>query len=259
MAALIPQYKYSQKINLKRDINMTAELDKAFETLKTYDWGMDGNPLNPIDDAIVASHGNADATKALESRLADVLKTKAPRDAKDFVCRKLVFVGSAASVPVLAEMLPDKDNSHMARYALERISAPEAADALRAALDKVGGALKIGVISSLGSRRDAASVPALANLLKDADPAIAAAAAHALGDIAGKEAAAALAGVLATSPATVKPAVVDASLACAEQFLAHGEKTPAIAIYKSLGGPNEPKHVRLAAKQGLIAAIKTKK
>jgi HEAT repeat protein len=235
---------------------MAAELDKAFDTLKTYDWGMDGNLLNPINDAIIASHGDAAATTELESRLAAVLKTAAPRDAKDFVCRKLALIGTAASVPVLAEFLPDKDNSHMARYALERIPAPEAAEALRSALEKVGGALKIGMISSLGSRRDVASVPAIAALLGDADSAIAIAAAHALGDIGNKEAATALAKVLKSAPAAVKPAVADASLVCAEQLLAQGDKASAIAVYKSLGGSDQPKHVRLAAKQGLIAAIK---
>ena len=142
-------------------------LDKAFETLKTYDWGTDRNLLKPIDDAVVASHGNAAARKELETRLAAVLTTGVSRDAKDFVCRKLMVIGTAESVPTLAGLLADKDLSHMARYALERIPAPEAAQAMRDALPKLNGALKVGVIGSLGVRRDAASVPALAALLAD--------------------------------------------------------------------------------------------
>ncbi len=61
----------------------------------------------------------------------------------------------------------------MARYALERIPAPEAAQAMRDALPQLSGKLKVGVIGSLGVRQDAASVPALAALLGDADPAVA--------------------------------------------------------------------------------------
>ena len=137
--------------------------------LKTYDWGTDRNLLKPIDDAVIAAHGDAAARKELEMRLAAVLKTDASRDAKDFVCRKLMVIGTAESVPALADLLGDKDLSHMARYALERMPAPEAAQALRDALPKVSGATKIGVIGSLGARRDAASVPALAALLGDAD------------------------------------------------------------------------------------------
>ena len=87
------------------------------------------------------------------------------RAAKDFACRTLTVIGTAASVPALAALLADAELSHMARYALERIPAPEAAAALRDALPKLSGKLKIGVIGSLGVRRDEASVPALAALL----------------------------------------------------------------------------------------------
>ena len=53
----------------------------------------------------------------------------------------------------------------MARYALQSISAPEAAHALVEALKSTSGDLLVGVIGSLGGRRDAASVPALVVLL----------------------------------------------------------------------------------------------
>lgn len=56
-------------------------LDKAFEDLKTYDWGKNPSELDPINNAVTASHGRA-VRKALETRLAAVLKTDAPRDAK---------------------------------------------------------------------------------------------------------------------------------------------------------------------------------
>ena len=135
-----------------------AAIDKAFEALKTYDWGPDRRTLVAIDAAVPATHGDAAARKALETRLAAVLSTEASRAAKDFVCRKLMIVGTAESVPALAAILPDEDLSHMARYALERIPAAEAAAALRDALPKLNGKLKVGVIGSLGVRRDAESI-----------------------------------------------------------------------------------------------------
>ena len=76
-------------------------LDKAFEALKTYDWGMDPSLIKPIDEAIVATHGDAAARKDLESRLIEVLKSDAPRAAKDAVCRALRTIGTAAAVPAL--------------------------------------------------------------------------------------------------------------------------------------------------------------
>jgi HEAT repeat protein len=226
-------------------------LDQAFDALKKLDWGADLGALNPIGEAIVATQADAAARKELETRLAAVLKSEAPRDAKDFVCRKLMQIGTAASVPALAGLLADKDLAHMARFALERMDAPEASQALREALPKLEGALKVGAISSLGVRRDAQSVPALAGLLADADPQVARAAALALGTIRSPEAAKALAEAKPSDAA--KLAATDSRLACAEVLLAEGKKQEALAIYKTLVGEDQPKQVRLAAVRGTLA------
>lgn len=55
----------------------------------------------------------------------------------------------------------------MARYALENMQYPEATDALRKALGKTKGQQKLGVITSLGVKRDAKSTKAIAKSLKD--------------------------------------------------------------------------------------------
>jgi HEAT repeat protein len=227
-------------------------LDKAFEALKTYDWGADRKALNPIDDAVVATLGDAAARKALEVRLAAVLKTGVSRDAKDVVCRALRIMGTAESVPALAALLTDKELSHMARYALERIQVPEAGAALRDALPKVSGALKAGVAGSLGARADAAAAPALIALLGDADAACVIAAATALGAIATPEAATALVAAAAKAPAAAKPAVIDGALHAAELLAAAGKKPAALAVYKAFMGADQPKHVKLAATRGML-------
>jgi HEAT repeat protein len=228
-------------------------LDQAFDALKKYDWGVDPKVLAPIDEAVVKTHGDAAARKDLESRLVAVLTSSVTRDAKDYVCRKLMVIGTAASVPTLAKLLADKENSHMARFALERIPAPEAAAALRDALSKVASALKIGIIGSLGSRGDAASVKDLTALVTNGDAAVARAAALALGAIRSGDAAKAVADA---KPAheDANAAVIDARLACAEALLAEGKKAEAIALYRSLAGENQPKHVRLAATRGMLAS-----
>jgi HEAT repeat protein len=232
----------------------SAAVDKAFEALKTYDWGTDRNTLNPIDDAVVATSGDAAARKELEKRLVAALSSGVSRSAKDYICRTLRTVGTAESVPALAALLPDKDLSHMARYALESMPAPEAAAAMRDALQKLSGALKVGVIASLGVRRDTASVGALTGLLGDRDPAVARAAAYALGNIGSPEAGKALGDFLKKAPAGLKPAPADACLTCAERLLADGKKDEAVVLYKSLSGEDQPKHVRLAATRGLLMA-----
>jgi hypothetical protein len=153
---------------------------------------------------------------------------------------------------VLAELLLNPELSHMARFALERIPAPEAAQALREALTKVSGATKAGVLSSLGQRGDTTSVASIAQALKDEDPTVARAAALALGAIRTPEAAAALASSQVSNP-LVQSAVVDASLSCAEGWLAAGNKGEALKIYKSYTAESHPKHVRLAATRGMLA------
>jgi HEAT repeat protein len=225
--------------------------ETAFDALKTYDWGVDPQVLQPLNDAIATTHGNPAARLELENRLAAVLKTDAPRAAKDAVCRLLKPIGTVASVPALAVLLADDNLSHMARYALELMPAPEAGEALRAALPKVGGKLRIGVISSLGVRGDAAAVAPLQALLADGDPAIARAAAYALGAIASPEANAALAAAKA-NPAT-RAAMADAELACAEELLANGRKPEAKATYQRLLGGNPSKGVEQAAACGMKA------
>jgi len=225
-------------------------LDKAFDALKSYEWGQDRAVLKAIDDAVVASHGDKAARKDLETKLAGALKG-APQAGKDYICRKLSLIGTAGSVPAVAGLLTDEKLSHMARYALERMPCEEAVKAMRDALPKAKGRLKVGVINSLGVRRDAASLGALTALLKDSDKEIASAAAAALGAIGSPEAAKALGAW--DAPKELKLAAADACLSCAEKLLGAGKKDDAKKIYMSLAKPDQPKHVRVAATRGLLA------
>ncbi len=227
-------------------------LDTAFEALKKFDWGSDLAALNPIEDAAIAAHEKPEVGNELESRLVAALQSELSLDAQEYVCRKLAMVGTAAAVPSLAALLVKKEISHMARFALERIPASEAGQVLREALPKVSGPVKIGVISSVGSRRDAAAVATLAGLLKDSDPAIARAAALALGTIGSAESAAAL--QAAQKAATGNPlTLIDALLSCAEAMLASNQLADANAIYKAFDQASQPRLVRLAAARGLLA------
>ena len=215
-------------------------VDKAFEALKTYDWGTDRNGVE-ADRRRRGGHlrRRGRPARTLETRLAAVLKTGASRDAKDYVCRKLMVIGTAESVPALAALLPDKDLSHMARYALERIPAPEAAQAMRDALPKLSGALKVGVIGSLGVRRDAASVrpwracwatPTRRSPARPLRPGRHRQPGGRQGP--GR--------VAKKAPEGVKPAVADACLVCAERLLADGKKAEAIAFTSRSAAKTSP-------------------
>jgi HEAT repeat protein len=227
-------------------------LADAFEALKKYDWGTNLAALEPIDDAAIAQPGSAAADPDLEKQLLAALNGRLSRDAHDYVCRKLAIVGTAAAVPTLAGLLGNPATSHMARFALERINAPEAGQALRAALVTVDGNLKIGVISSLGARHDKHAVAALGDLLRDQNPAVVRAAALALGTIGRPESAKVLQAALPTAGGD-KQAMIDGLLNCAESLLRHGMQYEAELIYGSLVGEGQPRLVRLAATRGLLA------
>jgi hypothetical protein len=227
-------------------------LDNAFEALNKYDWGTDMAVLAPIEEAVTSAHGKPEQNRELEQRLLTALKGELSRDAHDYVCRKLAVVGSAAAVPALAALLTDDKKSHMARFALERIPAVEAGQALRDALGAATGNLKIGVISSVGSRRDPAAVAALAALLRDTLPEIARAATLALGAIGTAESAAVLQAAMPASGAQ-QMSIIDALLACAESLRTSQKTSAALAIYKSLAGDSQGRLVRLAATRGILA------
>ena len=234
----------------------SKNLDDAFAALAAFDWGKDAAPLAAIDAATIATHGDAARRADLEKRLGAVLSSSASRAAKDYACRKLSIIGTAASVPVAAALLSDADNSHMARYALQRIGGPEARSALRRALETVKGDLAIGMISSLADLADAGSVPQLAKLLT-ADGPLALAAARALGRIPTSESAAALAG--AKVGGEVGRAVKDAQLSIAESRLSAADRAGALALYEAVSkevgevpAGHRDRDVRVAAIRGMV-------
>jgi hypothetical protein len=112
----------------------------------------------------------AAASAAEEAQLIAVLQSDAGQKEKADACRELAHVGARRAVPALAALLGDEKLSHMARYALEPIPDPAVERrAPRTPLSKVKGRPLLGVIGSLGVRRDAKAVDALAGLLASAD------------------------------------------------------------------------------------------
>ena len=153
---------------------------------------------------------------------------------------------------------PDEDTSHIARYALERIPDEKAAKAMRDALPKVSKKLKPGIIGSLGVRRDKKSIMVFSKFLGDSDIQVAKAAAQSLGLIGTSAAAKELSKFAKKASANMKLPVAAACLVCAEQLLANGEKSEAVALYNELKGDDKPSHIKAAAMKGILTAA-TKK
>ncbi len=118
-----------------------------------------------------------------EAAMLAVLRSDAPNAEKAIACKRLAVYGSGAAVADVAPLLANPELSSWARIALEAIPGKEADEALRASAGSLQGRILIGVINSIGVRRDAGAVDVLLPHLKGQDPEAAAAAAVALGRI----------------------------------------------------------------------------
>jgi HEAT repeat protein len=191
-------------------------------------------------------------TKDQVQKLVAVLKSDASQKAKADACRELARIGTKDAVAPLAALLPDEKLSHMARYGLEPIPDSSVDKAFRGAAGKLQGRLLVGVIGSIGVRRDAKAVALLAKLLRAPDNDVAQAAARSLGSIGTKAARNALLDALDEVSAANQLAFCEGLLRCAETAAAKGERQAALEIYDRLRVVPAPQQVRTAALRGAI-------
>ena len=116
--------------------------------------------------------GSAASQAAEAQRLIAVLRSNAATFDKARACQQLAVLGSKEAVPALADLLGDEKLAAYARCGLESITDPTADDALRAALGRLHGNLLAGVVNSIGVRRDAKAVRALATIAADLPPCV---------------------------------------------------------------------------------------
>ena len=203
-----------------------------------------------------------------EVQLIQILQSDATPEEKSAACVRLHRAGTDRAVPALAALLGDPGVSHSARYALESMPSPTAGRALVDALEKSSGDERLGILGSLGVRREKEAVPALARWLaaaggpvSDQPPgaggnlaAVGAAAAAALGEIDHADAIAALERACGASVGSLRDAVVDALLRHANRKLAAGERREARRLFQQIQERETVGHWRMAAFQGVIRA-----
>lgn len=231
-------------------ITFTARADDdPFVSIRSYKQGQSRSAEVAIDKAI---HDARPADyAAIETKLIAVLEDeKAPPEAKSLTCKWLARIGSDKCVPALSKLLADEKLSHMARFALEPNTSAAAGEALRTALATAKGNLLIGVINSVGEKRDAGAVTALADLAKK-DAQVSLPAINALGKIGTIEAANALEGI---TDSANQVSLAQARLECASR-LAASNPAAANAIYTSLAGSKDSPVIRLAANIGLLSGM----
>jgi len=196
--------------------------------------------------------GSTPVKAVQESDFIAILQSSAAAPAKCAACQQLRIHGTVQSVPALAGLLGHERVGHAARYALEGMPHAEAGAALRDALARTSGQGKAGLADSLGWRRDRVAVPLLIALLSDQDAQVAAAAAIALGKIAGPEAVRALEAVPDSASPQLRQASWEALLNCAEARLKTGDRSAAASLYRRLFSAKTTLTMHSAAWRGLV-------
>jgi HEAT repeat protein len=200
-----------------------------------------------VGEAQTASPGN-------ERELIAILRSDKPEADKAVACKHLAVYGSSEAVSELAKLLSNERLASWARIPLEAIPGAAADEALRRATESLQGNLLVGVINSIGVRRDAGAIELLSVRLADNDAEVASAAAVALGRIGNAAAAQPLRRALAGAPVKVRSAIAEGCILCAERFLAAGERAEATKIYDEVRKAEVPQPRVLEATRGAILA-----
>lgn len=228
-----------------------AQSGDPLDQVATYDFGKSRAPLAQIEEM----SRQADQKAKIEEAMIKVLQDpKATFAGKQFACRMLRLVGTEKSVPALAALLSDEKLSHMARWAMQLMPYPAVDEAFAKALDSQKGSTLVGVITSMGARKDAKSIAKLAQLAAGADAPVAQAAIATLGQIGGAQAAEALSSLKPADP-KAEALVADARLLAADQLLKDGKAEEAQAIYAKLYEAQNPV-VKVSALRGLVRSQK---
>jgi HEAT repeat protein len=229
----------------------TPNLDDLLAQTAKWQYETSRQPLQSLSEMVAKARSSPVETRAIEQKFIAFLKSDATPGGKDFICKQLSIMGSEASVPTLAGMLGDPKTVELGRYALERIPGPAVDRALRETLANTKGGARIGIVNTLGMRRDAASVATLRPLALGAQPAEAAAALYALAKIADPAAIAALSEAQGKTKGAVHADAAEAYLQAANRLTERGNAASAEPIYKSLYASRDPGTVQAAALRGL--------
>ncbi len=224
----------------------TSRLAALDTNLTHYTWSSSRAAFTALEEQSRDASKRMEVETTMIAVLGDATSTP---EAKEYACRILRVIGTDASVPAVAPLLTDEKLSHYARFALQGNTSSAAGDALRAALEKVSGPLKVGMINSLGVRRDEKSVALIAPFASDANADTATAAMDALGRIASKDAAKAL---QAAKPADALLRNKNNSLVeCADRLANEGDKSTAKEIFAGLADNGSSPLLKLSGVRGL--------
>ncbi len=228
------------------------QLEGLLAKVGQYNYGASREALVDLSEYFSLHVGDRKQAAAIEKGLDQFLDSNATLASKDFICRHLALIATEDSVPVLSKLIQEPSTSEMSRYVLEKIPGEAADRALREALRKVNDEHRVGVINTIGLRRDRKAVRLLIPLLNAPETLDAAAAALArIGDIESVEA---VFGAKTTADERVRGKVQEALMDLADDRLAEGKNQAAFLVYRDMAFISEVDEIRIAGLHGLSKA-----
>lgn len=200
----------------------------------------------------VSTHAASPDPAKTRDLLATATSPSAPLADRARALQQLALVAGSDTVPALAALLADEKLGHYARDVLEQMPHVDASAALRDALPRLTGNAQIGVINSLGVRRDPRAVESLHALALTDDSPTTAPALLALGRIVTPEAIRHLERTLSRNSAPTRAAAAEACLLAADRLVTEGKRPVALALFTAVRSSEVPAPLRLTATRGII-------
>lgn len=215
--------------------NILLQLDQVLKALEKFDHSQGEGPALALDRLIFSLKDNQELRLVAEKKMLQFFAGPVTREARIAVSKPLSWIAGPESVKALSPYLVDSEKSDPARYVLERIPGEEADTALIEALEKAPAEVIPGIISSLGHRRVAVSVPHLEKLLKKhSSPTVISATLEALGNIGGISASNVLMNYLKSGDEKIRLLAADSLLRIANADIKNQQYERATVIANSL-------------------------
>ena len=225
---------------------------KALGIASRADYQDDPKLFDKLDFEVAAVGGDAALLLDLEQKLTDLLNaTTTTAAAQQAIAERLSRViasdpsSRSPALRLLGPWLSDPARQELARLALESVPGENVDSTYLRALRRAEGPARLALVQSVGVRRIAKAAPTLGRLLRDADQALADAAAASLGAIATPRAF----GILKEHQTPITPAVLSARLDAA----ARQPTKAASATYRELASDRSaPDAIRQRAFRSLL-------
>jgi len=226
-------------------------IERMLADIADYKYGGSRGAMVEIDGFISLYLQKPGKPADIEKKFIEYLNSDATLESKQFICEKLGLIGTKASVETLGEMLIKQETSDMARGALERIPDSSVDKLLRETVGKTSGKMQVGIIDTIGRRKDTKAVKMLGKLTVSGDKQSALAAVAALGNIANQQARTILKKKLSNTTGQMQVVAYDSYLKCVEK-VAEGNSSKAFKMYKDIYGSSASSIVRGAALRGMV-------